>query len=112
MCQYFGWLIFITTVLFFFPFRGEECLKTFCIGRAAFLVFFFVFFLFHIRNYCSCISNLRKHTKILKMAFKYLMSALAVQSILKAQPVRRLISFVPVAYPWAEAAQLKLRSLQ
>lgn len=46
------------------------------------------------------------------MAFKYLMSALAVQSILKAQPVRRLISFVPVAYPWAEAAQLKLRSLQ
>lgn len=97
--------------VFFFLSGVKNALKLFALVVLLFL-FFFSFFLFHSSNYCSCISNLRKHTKILKMAFKYLMSALAVQSILKAQPVWRLISFVPVAYPWAEAAQLKLRSLQ
>lgn len=87
-CQYFGWLIFSTTI--FFSSRGKECHKTFCIDYALF---------FHNGNYCTCIPNLRKYTKILKNGFKYLTLDLAVQSLFKAKPVMSLTSFVHVAYP-------------
>lgn len=45
------------------------------------------------------------------MAFKYLMPALAVQFILKAQPVRRLISLVPVAHPWGTGSPAEIEVL-
>lgn len=61
-------------------------------------------------DYGTCISNLRKYTKILWNYFKYLMLDLAVLIWGPAYNQISLLCLLPI--PWPEAAHLKLRSLQ